>query len=254
MENMPSGEMYGIELRPMFKAAPGHTLIIADYNQIEARCLLWRAGDEPTLQTIRAGKSVYQAQAETMGRSSSGHDLKKEDPKSYKYVKACLSEETLVLTDHGFKRIVDVTLRDRVWDGLAWVTHEGVVCHGERNDCVNINGEYVTPDHGIYIDRHSEQAVSAGGIPKGEHPYYLEGRISSGPGTGGDSNWALAHCIVRALAARWVAVHRVRMFRLWGYFLAHLAQCTGRADKAMPGLWRKGRVSDTGGKGMGASA
>lgn len=46
-------------LRPMFHAAPGKTLLIADYSQIEGRCLAWMAGQEDLLEVFRNNGDVY---------------------------------------------------------------------------------------------------------------------------------------------------------------------------------------------------
>jgi hypothetical protein len=88
-QNMPRGAMYGVDLRPMFMARKGHTFVIADYSQIEARLLLFLVGNKPMLELMRAGKSVYQAYAEAVGLAAPGTDLKHTDPNKYKYVKAC---------------------------------------------------------------------------------------------------------------------------------------------------------------------
>lgn len=241
MQNMPRKAMYGVDVRPMFVAAPGKVLIVADYAQVEARFLLWRVGDEAALAPCFKGKSVYQAYAEVTGQAKPGSNLKEEDPEKYKYVKACLSGETLVLTSHGFKRIVDVTLRDQVWDGHSWVSHEGVVCHGKRTDCVCVNGEVLTRDHGVYAGNTPREAVEAGRIPEGEYITYLEGRLSAGPGTCRDSNWALAYHICRIITEQWVVMYRMRVSGVWRRIRAYVAQRARWAHDAVspvrgPGL------------------
>lgn len=87
MENIPRDVMYGVNFRSLFVAKPGHTLIIADYSQIEARCLLWRVGDLEALKPCFDGASVYQAYAERIGKAPKGSDLKHDNPDLYKFVK-----------------------------------------------------------------------------------------------------------------------------------------------------------------------
>jgi DNA polymerase len=71
----------------MFSAKAGHTLLICDYAQIEARILLWRVGDLEMLNQVAAGISVYEAHARsTMGWT--GGKLKDEDKRLYKLAKA----------------------------------------------------------------------------------------------------------------------------------------------------------------------
>jgi hypothetical protein len=87
-QNLPRKPMYGVDVRPMFMARPGYTFITADYAQIEARYLLWLAGDEAALAPMRAGTSVYQAAAEASGMCEPGFDLKHNDPHKYQLIKS----------------------------------------------------------------------------------------------------------------------------------------------------------------------
>lgn len=80
--------MYGVDVRPMFMARPGYTFITADYAQVEARYLLWVAGDTEALKPCAEGRSVYQAYAEKVSICTPDVDLKAKDPYMYQYVKA----------------------------------------------------------------------------------------------------------------------------------------------------------------------
>lgn len=60
----------------------------------------------------------------------------------------CLGADTLVFTPYGVKRIVDVTASDLVWDGDAWVAHEGLVRQGSRMT-IDVAGVRLTPEHKI---------------------------------------------------------------------------------------------------------
>lgn len=63
--------------------------------------------------------------------------------------KRCIAEGQLVLTDHGLKPIESVELADRVWDGVEWVAHEGIIFQGEQ-DVITYDGLTATPDHEVY--------------------------------------------------------------------------------------------------------
>lgn len=60
----------------------------------------------------------------------------------------CLGKGTLVHTDKGRKPIESVTIEDRLWDGLEFVSHNGVVRTGEKA-CIKIAGVWMTPTHEI---------------------------------------------------------------------------------------------------------
>lgn len=68
-----------------------------------------------------------------------------------KYAKACIAEGSLVLTDRGLVPIELVLLTDKVWDGVEWVSHAGVICKGTRY-VVSFDGLTATPDHEVYTD------------------------------------------------------------------------------------------------------
>lgn len=64
--------------------------------------------------------------------------------------KFCVAEGELVLTSRGLVPIEEVLLADKVWDGVEWVTHTGVVDQGDR-DVITYQGLTATPDHRVYI-------------------------------------------------------------------------------------------------------
>lgn len=87
MQNMPRGELYGVNLREMFVPPPGKKFIICDLSQIEARVLLWLVGDTAMMDELRKGYGLYETHArQTMGWT--GGPLKNEAPEIYQLAKA----------------------------------------------------------------------------------------------------------------------------------------------------------------------
>lgn len=87
VQNLPKEELFGVNLRHMILPDPGTRMVIVDLAQIEARLLLWAAGDTKTLDIVRAGHHLYEAHARaTMGWT--GGKLKEEDKKLYNLAKA----------------------------------------------------------------------------------------------------------------------------------------------------------------------
>jgi DNA polymerase I-like protein with 3'-5' exonuclease and polymerase domains len=87
LQNLNTQPVFGINLRNVLHARPGHTLIVLDYSQIEPRTLFWMVGDEEFLDIVRGGTSVYEAYAR-INLGWEGGDLSDEDPKLYKMTKA----------------------------------------------------------------------------------------------------------------------------------------------------------------------
>ena len=87
-QNMPRGNVMGIDIRSQFIPAPGHKFVISDLSQVEPRCLAWITGDIPMLKALQEGMSPY----EFHGRACMGHTgdepLKSADPEKYILAKA----------------------------------------------------------------------------------------------------------------------------------------------------------------------
>jgi DNA polymerase len=62
---------------------------------------------------------------------------------------AGIAEGEPVLTDVGPVPIENVTTTMRVWDGVAWVNHDGVVCRGIK-DVIAYDGLTATGDHAVF--------------------------------------------------------------------------------------------------------
>ena len=70
----------GVDLRGLIVPAPGHAFIIADYAQVEARVLLWLAGDYDFLDLLRGGMDLYEAAARKMLGYSDPRPIKAINP------------------------------------------------------------------------------------------------------------------------------------------------------------------------------
>ena len=62
----------------------------------------------------------------------------------------CLAEFEIVITDQGLVPIQDVKLSHLLWDGVEWVTHDGVVCNGEQ-EVHFYQGLWATDNHEVWI-------------------------------------------------------------------------------------------------------
>ena len=78
-------------------------------------------------------------------------------------IENCIAEGTPVLTDNGWKPIELVSESDKVWDGLEWCYHSGVVCSGEQTT-INLCGVHMTPDHKVLVNGEWETASAVQAI------------------------------------------------------------------------------------------
>lgn len=72
----------------------------------------------------------------------------------------CLSAVTEVLTLSGWKQITDILPTDKLWDGIEWVDHGGVVSKGSAMT-INTAGVWATPDHKFWTDDGWKRAEDA---------------------------------------------------------------------------------------------
>lgn len=101
-----------------------------------------------------------------------------------KKAKPCFAQGSLVLTDHGLIPIEKVRLDQKVWDGVNWVSHEGVICKGVRK-VITVQGLTATPNHKVYLRN--------GGMATMQEVYNEGGRLEIATGGIGETPVRYAH-------------------------------------------------------------
>lgn len=113
-------------LRRAIEAPDGYVIVVSDLSQIEVRVLAWWCGQTDLLDDFAHKVDIYKKMASRI------FDRPPElVTKTQRFIgKVCLAHDTPVLTDSGYKPIQEITLSDRLWDGVEWVSHEGIVFNG----------------------------------------------------------------------------------------------------------------------------
>ena len=135
--------------RPTITAAPRHRLICADYNAIEARIMAWLADQDDLLEAFEQKKDPYVSMASRIYGKLVADINKQERFFGKSAVLGCFAGDTEVLTDSGWKIILDVQLTDKLWDGESWQSHSGVVYQGVQT-VLSCHGLGATQDHIFY--------------------------------------------------------------------------------------------------------
>lgn len=153
------------KFRACIKAESGHKLVELDFRAYHARTLGLEAQDatymriaDMDIHSFVTGHLVKWKGIET-ALDLSDTDLRAllgEIKKAHKFIrdfkaKPCIAEGELVLTSNGLKPIEQVQLTDKVWDGIDWVSHEGVVYQGIKQ-VAKYDGLWATIDHEVYTD------------------------------------------------------------------------------------------------------
>ena len=154
-DNLP--QIFSELIRTAIIAPEGKTLIVADFSAIEARVIAWVAGEQWKLQAFAEGKDLYCSTASAMfGVPVEKHGVNGALRQKGKIAElACIAAGSLVLTDQGLVPIEQVTTDMRVWDGINWVEHEGVVYKGIR-EVITYEGLTATPDHLVWVEGQQE--------------------------------------------------------------------------------------------------
>lgn len=158
-------------VRGIIVAPSGHVMPITDASQIEARGTAWIAGQDDMCAAFRDQDANPQLPYDVYTSFASkalGWTVRKpkktggipEIEAKMKWARqavgkipvlGCIAAGTKVLTDGGWKPIEQVEIWDKVWDGEAFVDHDGVVYQGDK-ECVYVNGVWMTPDHEVLTD------------------------------------------------------------------------------------------------------
>lgn len=148
LQNLPSRGSNANKLKRAIIAPEGHYIIDADSAQIEARVLAWLAGQEDLVQGFANKEDVYKKMASAIYEVPEEEVTKEQRFVGKTTILGCFGADTKVLTDHGWKRIVEVQATDLLWDGEEWVTHQGVVSKGLK-EVITAYGVDATPEHEI---------------------------------------------------------------------------------------------------------
>lgn len=159
-------------LRGLVVPEKGNKLAVADLANIEGRVLAWLAGEKWKLDAFRAydagtGPDLYNITAVSI-IGGDPWNVSKKDRNVFGKVPdlACLGADTQVLTSRGLVGIMEVLLTDLLWDGTAWVKHDGLKDNGVR-PTVRVDGIAATPDHLINTAgtwRQAQELVSSGSM------------------------------------------------------------------------------------------
>jgi len=144
-------EIIGPMVRSLFLPEEGQLWAANDFSSQEPRLLVHYAtlldlpGAEKMAEAYRENPDTdfHQMVADMAG-------IKRKDAKTIG-LGLCIAEGEMVLTDSGLVPIENVTEVHKVWDGVEWVAHEGVVFMGTK-EVLTYGNLTATPDHDVWTN------------------------------------------------------------------------------------------------------
>ena len=150
----------GKDFRSIIAAPPGYTLMEFDAAGQEFRWMAIASGDETMLELCLPGEDPHGFMGarirhmdyrELVAKVKAGDKDAKDGRQLGKVGNlSCIAEGQKILTDRGFCNIESVTIQDKLWDGVTWVSHGGVVYMGEK-DVITYQGITATADHRVLV-------------------------------------------------------------------------------------------------------
>jgi DNA polymerase I-like protein with 3'-5' exonuclease and polymerase domains len=221
-QNLPSRDKKKKALKNAVVAPEGHVVINCDSSQIEARILVWLAGQEDVVEQFRNGEDVYSIFASEVYN----RPVSKANPTERFVGKTCIAYDSLVLTDRGLVPIQNITLEHKLWDGVEWVSHEGLIFQGIKN-VITYQGLTATKDHGVFTER--------GAIPLGVAASRMEDLTRTG-----DGREAIRVCsdyFKRDTAPREEHLRVCEMFQLWSREVGTERELDSRCISGLSTVW-----------------
>ena len=110
------------------------------------------SGRELVYVKPRIGENRFGSESVTYEGIGSTKKWERIESYGSKFVENCLAKGTLVLTDCGLVPIEQVTSQMKIWDGIEWVKHDGLIFQGIKKT-INVDGVRMTPEHKILTEK-----------------------------------------------------------------------------------------------------
>jgi len=152
LQNIPARTDLGRLTREGFIASPGMLWVSVDKSQIELRGLANCAGEDNMTRIYLNGGDIHVETARAAFKLGPDDKVDKylhRAPAKTVNFGVCLTKGQRVLTDTGLVAIENVTCQHRVWDGVEFVSHGGVVFNGYR-EVIAYAGISATPEHVVF--------------------------------------------------------------------------------------------------------
>jgi len=152
------------DFRELIEAPEGYELLEFDFAGQEFRWMAVMSQDRAMLKLCQPGEDAHAYMGARIGRweytklRSVVGDRDHVDYATAKNLRqmgkvgnlSCIAAGQQVLTDRGYISIEQVRVNDKLWDGVEWVNHDGVICQGVK-DVIAYDGIVATPDHKVLV-------------------------------------------------------------------------------------------------------
>jgi hypothetical protein len=212
-------------IRGMLIPSPGHTMFITDFAAIEARVVMWLAGEEKGLRAFAKKDAdpsvddIYVLMAKQISPTAT-RQLGKQT------VLGCLAEDSLVYSDTGLTAIQNINRGQRIWNGEKWVNFRELVDVGEKN-VIRIGDLWLTPDHRLLTNQGWRTAAEI--VLSGDTRHHLSGKYLGGGQLQVQNTMSVLNAV--SLSAVNAALNQIEESTNFGGALLELAPVVARVSK-----------------------
>lgn len=206
------------EFRSTITPPEGYTLCEFDFAGQEFRWMAVMSRDTTMLNLCFPGEDAHAYMGASirsinykalMQKVADGDKEAKGIRQLGKVANLCVAGDTVVLTDRGPSYIVDIHADDLVWDGIEFVSHDGVVCSGYRQ-VISYEGVTATPEHKVLVDGAWQTIEDAA-----RHSWRVEPAVGTeGSGVRGAAFRIVGGIVRRHIRDTWCTL-RTSAMRLW---------------------------------------
>ena len=139
-------EVLASSIRSAIAPKRGKKLVVADLSSIELVVSAWLCNSKFWQDVLDRGLDAYKAFGSRWLDKPYEEITKRERTDSKPAALGCFGGGTEILTERGWIPIIQVRTDDRVFDGVEFVRHDGVVFQGVKA-VIDMHGVQVTPDH-----------------------------------------------------------------------------------------------------------
>jgi DNA polymerase I len=159
LQNVSTRTELGRLIRAAFVSSMGRKLVSCDWSQIEMRIMAHYSKDDNLIRIFRNNLDPHTDTAKRAFKVDDPDKLTQRNPCKNVNFGVCIKGGQRVLTNRGLVKIEEIKYCDLLWDGIEWVSHNGVIYKGIQ-EVITYEGITATPGHKVWLQNGSTTTIA----------------------------------------------------------------------------------------------